>query len=144
MDQPHNTSHVTSNTQSTLPATQVRQVRPIQNMNQVGGSSMDTMVLKNVGGKQVAVPASYQTHKMYKKINEPMESGDVENIQSPVGNNIINNTNASIVASSVSIMGVLLPKSTLYLLLILIVIAIVIWYFSRDSTKKNKNDENDE
>lgn len=42
------------------------------------------------------------------------------------------------------IMGMNVPKSTLYFTIILILIAVAIWYMSRDIPKKKKKDDEDE
>ena len=43
-----------------------------------------------------------------------------------------------------SIMGISLPKQTLYLALVLIIIAIAIWYMNREKPKKKKKHEEDD
>ena len=42
------------------------------------------------------------------------------------------------------IMGMNVPKSTLYFTIILILIAVAIWYMSKDKPKKKKKDDEDE
>ena len=58
--------------------------------------------------------------------------------------NVIPQCNTDINDDSFAIMGICIPKYTLYLIIVLIIIAVVIWYMSKDNKLKKKNKDDDE
>jgi hypothetical protein len=74
-------------------------------------------------------------------MNQPVEgdNGIIPNDNQQDGNIILVQNN-----DTFGIMGMNIPKSTLYFTIILILIAVAIWYMSGDKPKKKKKDEEDE
>lgn len=114
-----------------------------EDMLNIKGIDLD--ILKDIPNQVISAQnyiSADQVNRNTKKTQPNIETVVQQKLQQNVSQNV---SQKVINIEKIALLGLNIPKSTLFLIIILILIAFVIWYFndSKKHKKKNENEDDD-